>query len=155
MCLYISKSDQLKLFNNDDQELRQSCSLFTDFESLKRKFFKVNDIQKLYDPSLFFNRKLNNLATSFMKKIQQDLIEICLRRNISFEVKNTVTDHISRDYKREDLNYYISQSSNVATIKCLNRNIFVNIDALKRSEYFRLSLEMRCIISLYYRLIRF
>ena len=44
------------------------------------------------------------------------------------------------EYKEQGLNYYNSQSYNLATIKCSNRNIFVNIDTLKRSEYFRFGL---------------
>ena len=118
-------------------ELEKSRSLFGMYEKLQNIYFKSNDIPKPYDPALFFNRKLTNLATSFMKKIQQDLIAIFSFLNISYRDKIAVPERIYKDFIEQGVNYYISQSSNLATIKCSNRNIFVNIDALKRSEYFR------------------
>jgi len=118
-------------------QLEESCSLFAKYENLPHKYFKINDIELPEDLALFFNRKLTNLATSFMKKIQQDLIAIFDYLNISFHDKPAVADDIFTEFKQQGLNYYISQSSNQATIKCSNRNIFINIDVLKRSEYFR------------------
>ena len=121
------------------KKLKESCSLFTKYEDLSNNYFKINGIEKPKDPALFFNRKLTNLATSFMKKIQQDLIEICMYLDIKFQGKTDLVDDksIYMEYKEQGLNYYNSQSYNLATIKCSNRNIFVNIDVLKRSEYFR------------------
>ena len=119
-------------------KLDESCSLFAKYENLPHKYFIINDIGFPKDPALFFNRKLTYLATSFMKKIQQDLIAIFDFLDISFQDKPAVANEILVAFKQQGLNYYISQSSNQATIKCSNRNIFVNIDALKRSKYFRL-----------------
>ena len=122
------------------KKLKESCSLFTKYEDLSNNYFKINGIEKPKDPALFFNRKLTNLATSFMKKIQQDLIEICMFLGISFHGKKASTavpNRVFTEYRRQGSNYFISQSYNMATIKCSNRNIFVNIDVLKRSEYFR------------------
>ena len=121
-------------------KLDQSCSLFASYETLSHKYFQTNGIEKPNDPAIFFNRKLTNLATSFMKRIQQDLIAICWYLEITFSCHTAVPNDIYHKYKYQDWNYYISQSSNLATIKCSNRNIFVSLDALKRSEYFRSSL---------------
>ena len=118
-------------------QLKESCSLFAKFENLPYKYFKINNIKSPLDPDLFFNRNLTKLATSFIKKIQQDLIEICDYLDIPFHGKPAVPENIYKEYKQQDLNFYISQSSNQATIKCSNRNIFISIDVLKRSEYFR------------------
>ena len=123
------------------KKLKHSISLFSDYETLTYKYFNVNGIKYPEDPALFFNRKLTNLATSFMKKIQQDLIAICEHLKISFTEKSAVPYDVYMEFKQQGFNYYISQSSNLATIKCSNRNIFVNIDALKRSEYFRLGFD--------------
>ena len=122
------------------KKLQESKTLFSDFENLPFKYFDTNGIEMMNDPALFFNRKLTNLATSFMKKIQQDLIEICMFLGISFHGKKASTavpNRVFTEYRRQGSNYFISQSYNMATIKCSNRNIFVNIDVLKRSEYFR------------------
>ena len=123
-------------------KLEQSCSLFTSLEKLSYRYFDVNGIQKPNDPELFFNRKLTKLASSFMKRIQQDLIAICWHLNIElFGTTATLAD-VLLEYKNQSSNFFLSQSFNLATIKCSNRNIFVSIDALKRSEYFRLGLDM-------------
>ena len=122
------------------KQIRESCSLFSNFENSRRNYFHINGIESNNDPTLFFNRKLSNLATSFMKKIQQDLIEICMFLDISFTGKKAATivpNRMFTEYRHQGFNYFISQSSDLVTIKCSNRNIFVNIDALKRSEYFR------------------
>ena len=50
---------------------------------------------------------------------------------------NINLENFSKEFIKQGINYYICQSSNIATIKCSNRNIFVNINALERSEYFR------------------
>ena len=124
-------------------KLEQSCSLFMSFEKLSHRYFDVNGIEKPNDPELFFNRKLTNLATSFMKRIQQDLIAICWHLNIElFGTADVLADGFM-EYKNQASNFFISQSSNLATIKCSDRNIFVGIDALKCSEYFRSSLDMQ------------
>ena len=123
------------------EKLTESSSLFSAYEKLTYKYFKVNGIEYPKDPALFFNRKLTNLATSFMKKIQQDLIGICQHLNISFTEKPALPYNVYMEFKQQSFNYYISQSSNLVTIKCSNRNIFVDIDALKRSEYFRLDFD--------------
>ena len=127
-------------------KLEQSCSLFTSFWKLSDSYFDVNGIEKPNDPALFFNRKLTNLATSFMKRIQQDLIAICWHLNIELFGTTATLAYAFMEYKSQDSNFFISQSSNLVTIKCSDRNIFVTIDALKRSEYFRMSLDMHYII---------
>ena len=123
------------------KRLDESCSLFSrNFVHLQRNYFSINKIESNHDPALFFNRKLSNLVPSFMKKIQQDLIEICMFFDISFTGRKAavaVPKRVLTEYKHQGLNYYTSQNCDLATIKCSNRNIFVNIDALKRSEYFR------------------
>ena len=122
------------------KKLHESISLFSNFENLPFKYFDTNGIEKMNDPALFFNRKLTNLATSFMKKIQQDLIEICMFLDIPFIGKKAaiaVPNRVYKEYRHQGFNYFISQSRDLVTIKCSNRNIFVNIDALKRSDYFR------------------
>ena len=48
-----------------------------------------------------------------------------------------VSNRVYTEYRHQGFNYFISQSRDLVTIKCSNRNIFVNIDALKRSDYFR------------------
>ena len=48
-----------------------------------------------------------------------------------------VPNRVYTEYRHQGFNYFISQSRDLVTIKCSNRNIFVNIDALKRSDYFR------------------
>ena len=124
-------------------KLEQSCSLFGAFEKLSFRYFDVNNLEKPNDPELFFNRKLTNLATSFMKRIQQDLIAICWHLNIElFGTTDVLADNFM-EYKSQSSNFFLSQSFNLATIKCSNRNIFVSIDALKQSEYFRSSLDMQ------------
>ena len=126
------------------KKLDESCALLSNnFVHLQRHYFGLNQIERSHDPALFFNRKLSNLAVSFMKKIQQDLIEICMFLDISFlgrKASTAVKNRVFTEYKDQGLNYFISQSCDLATIKCSNRNIFVNIEALKRSEYFRLGL---------------
>ena len=145
--LFIKKSQHHRLMDINLLylgKLKESRSLFSNFEDLQRNYFHLNGIERINDPALFFNRKLSNLATSFMKKIQQDLIELCLSLNISFHGKKAstaVSNRVFLQYKNQGLNYFISQSYHQVTIKCSNRNIFVNIDALKRSKYFRFGLE--------------
>ena len=159
--LFIKESKQLEIIDffrweTPDEEstrasklrknLNASCSLFSNFENLPFKYFHINGIEKLDDPAPFFNRKLTNLAPSFMKKIQQDLIEICIYLNISFHGKKSSTavpNRVFKEYRHQGSNYFISQSCDLATIKCSNRNIFVNIDVLKRSEYFRFYLQSK------------
>ena len=133
--------EDLTVENGLLKKLDESCSLFrSNFVDLQRNYFSINKIERNHDPALFFNRKLSNLVPSFMKKIQQDLIEICMFFDISFigrKAAVAVSKRVFTEYKHQDLNYYTSQNCDLATIKCSNRNIFVNIDALKRSEYFR------------------
>ena len=124
-------------------KLEQSCSLFTSFWKLSHRYFDVNDIEKPNDPALFFDRKLTNLATPFMKRIQEDLIAICWHLNIELFGTTALLADVFMEYKNQASNFFISQGSNLATIKCSDRNIFVDIDALKRSEYFRSSLDMQ------------
>ena len=143
----MDQSDQEKLkdfvsrFHYDSchllDQLKQSRCLLTNSRNLSHNFFNINGIEKPKDPALFFNKKLINHATSFMKKIQQDLIEICDYLDVSFLDKVAVTKEAYEEFIQQGSNFYISQSSNLATIKCSNRNIFVSIDALRRSEYFR------------------
>ena len=123
-------------------KLKQSCSLFTSFWKLSHRYFDVNGIEKPDDPELFFNRKLTNSAISFMKRIQQDLIAICWHLNIELFGTTAMLADGFIEYKNQASNFFLSQSLNQATIKCSNRNIFVTIDALKRSEYFRSGLDM-------------
>ena len=123
-------------------KLEQSCSLFTSFWMLSHRYFDVNGIEKPNDPALCFNRKLTSLATSFMKRIQQDLIAICWHLNIELFGTTALLADVFMKYRNQASNFFISQSVNLATIKCSNRNIFVSIDALKQSEYFRSSLDM-------------
>ena len=77
-------------------------------------------------------------AGEAMKQIRNALIEICYFLDILVVKQLAVDTNVYDEFKRNQCFHgYIAQSANIATIKCSNNNICVDVNVLKRSQYFR------------------
>ena len=88
------------------RQLNDSLKLFCGYQKLTKNFYKVNEIEIPEDSILFFNRKLTNLAISFMKKIRQALINICIFLDIPF---GRTVDKLIHQVWFQILKYLLSQ----------------------------------------------
>lgn len=77
-----NKDDETEKYEDAKKNLRRQLSdslkLLSGYQKLTESFFQINGLEIPKDSTLFFNRNLTSLATPFMKKIRQTLINICI-----------------------------------------------------------------------------